>query len=196
MPSERPSVIVLGGVNGAGKTTASRRLLAEQLAVTSFVNADEIARGLNAFAPESVAMAAGRVLLQRLKELARERTNFAFETTLAGRTYLPVLAELQKAGYAIEIHYFWVRSADLAVRRVRNRVLAGGHGIPEPTVRQRYGRSVANFWTSYRGTAKAWYVYDNSGPTPNLIAAGTGFDPPEVGDAEAWELVRRMTGDA
>src|SRR6476646_7838788 len=128
MPFERPSVIVLGGVNGAGKTTASRRLLAEQLAVTSFVNADEIARGLNAFAPESVAMAAGRVLLQRLKELARERTNFAFETTLAGRTYLPVLAELQKAGYAIEIHYFWVRSADLAVRRVRNRVLAGGHG--------------------------------------------------------------------
>jgi predicted ABC-type ATPase len=196
MPTDRPTVIVLGGANGAGKTTSSRRLLAEQLAVMSFVNADELARGLSGFAPETAAIAAGRVLLQRVKELARERTSFAFETTLAGRTYLPFLRELKAVGYAVELHYFWLRSADLAVERVRKRVLSGGHGIPEPTVRQRYERSIANFWNRYRGMADAWWVYDNSGPTPNLIGAGSGFQPPEVDNPEAWNRFQRGRGNA
>jgi len=196
VPAERPTVIVLGGVNGAGKTTASRRLLAEQLAVTTFVNADEIARGLCAFAPETVAISAGRILLQRLKELAAERSGFAFETTLAGRTYVPFLKDLRGAGYAIEIHYFWLRSPDLAVDRVADRVRSGGHNIPEPTIRQRYERSRRNFWDAYRGTADAWYVYDNSDALPNLIAAGSGFESPEVGDQDAWNLFRRMVNDA
>jgi predicted ABC-type ATPase len=196
MPSGQPLVVVLGGVNGAGKTTSSRRLLAEQLSVLSFVNADEIARGLSAFAVETMAMAAGRILLQRVKELARDRADFAFETTLAGRTYLSFLKELKAIGYAVEIHYFWLRSADLAVERVRKRVSSGGHGIPEPTIRQRYERSVANFWTAYRGTADCWWVYDNSGPAPNLIGAGTGFELPGVGDPKAWAHFRKVTGDA
>jgi predicted ABC-type ATPase len=196
MPPDRPIVIVLGGVNGAGKTTSARRLLAEQLSVLSFVNADEIARGLNAFAPEAAAIAAGRVLLHRIKELAHERTSFGFETTLAGRTYLPFLKELKANGYTVEIHYFWIRSANLAVERVRKRVLSGGHGIPEQTIRQRYQRSIANFWTAYRETADAWWVYDNSGLTPNLIGAGTGFGPSEIGDPDAWEHFRRVTSDA
>lgn len=193
--AERPTAIVLGGVNGAGKTTSSRRLLAEQLAVTRFVNADEIARGLSAFAPETAAIAAGRILLRRVQELADERASLAFETTLAGRTYLSFLRELKGIGYAVEIHYFWLRSADLAVERVRKRVLSGGHGIPEPTIRQRDERSVRNFWVEYRGTADAWYVYDNSGPRPNLIAAGSAFKPPEVGDAEAWDSFRKGARD-
>src|SRR3954449_10006197 len=112
MPAERPTLIVLGGVNGAGKTTSSRRLLAEQLAVMSFVNADEIARGLSAFAPEAAAIAAGRVMLQRLNELAGERADFAFETTLAGKTYLPFLRRLREKGYVVEVHYLWLRSPD------------------------------------------------------------------------------------
>lgn len=196
MPAEQPTVIILGGVNGAGKTTSSRRLLAEQLVVTSFVNADEIARGLSAFAPETAAISAGRILLQRIKELANERTSLAFETTLAGRTYMPFLRDLRRVGYAVEIHYFWLRSADLAVERVRKRVMSGGHGIPEPTIRQRYEKSVRNFWTAYRGSADAWYVYDNSGASPALIAAGSGFEPAEVGDAETWALFRRRFEDA
>jgi predicted ABC-type ATPase len=102
----QPVAIVLGGVNGAGKSTAARALLAEQLAVTTFVNADEIARGLNAFAPEAVAFAAGRVMLARLRELAEVRASFGFETTLAGRTYLPFMRDLKRTGYAIELHYF------------------------------------------------------------------------------------------
>ena len=163
MPVDQPTVFVLGGVNGAGKTTSSRRLLAEQLAVTTFVNADEIARGLCAFAPETVAISAGRILLQRLKELAAERSGFAFETTLAGRTYGLFLKDLRGLGYAIEIHYFWLRSSDLAVDR---------------------------------GTADAWYVYDNSDALPNLIAAGSGFESAVVGDQDAWSLFQRTVNDA
>jgi predicted ABC-type ATPase len=196
MPPEQPIAIVLGGMNGAGKSTSARALLAEQLAVTTFVNADEIARGLNAFAPEAVAFAAGRVMLARLRELAEERADFAFETTLAGRTYLPYLRDLKRAGYVIELHYFWLRSVDLAIDRVRDRVLSGGHDIPQATIRQRYERSVRNFWSDYRGLADAWYAYDNSGAVPDLMAAGAGYDIREVGASNAWTQFLRMVGDA
>jgi predicted ABC-type ATPase len=195
MSPEQPTVIVLGGVNGAGKTTSSRRLLAEHLGVPSFVNADEIARGLNAFAPQDAALAAGRLMLQRLKELAQGRANFAFESTLAGRTYLPFLQELKLAGYTIEVHYFWLRFPELAVERVRNRVASGGHGIPEPTIRRRYGSSLRNFWRAYRGMADAWYVYDNSGGVPDLIAAGNGFGEELIGCAEARDLFGRLASN-
>ena len=186
MPDDRPTVIVLGGVNGAGKTTSSRRLLAEQLAVTTFVNADEIARGLSGFAPETAAVAAGRIMLERLNDLARQRADFAFETTLAGRTYLPFLRDLRASGYAVELYYFWLPSADVAVNRVRQRVRRGGHDIPEATVRRRYGKSSRNFWTAYRREADSWFVYDNGGPLPRLVGLGNGDVPAVVGDPDWW----------
>src|SRR5262245_12378962 len=150
MPPEQPMAIVLAGINGAGKTTAFQKLLADRLAVMCFVNADMIARGLNAIAPESAALQAGRVTLLRLRELRAERADFAFETTLAGKTYLPFLRQLRQDGYGIELYYFWLRTADLAITRVRIRVRSGGHDIPEDTIRQRYGRSLVNFWALYR----------------------------------------------
>jgi predicted ABC-type ATPase len=190
MPAERPTVIVLGGVNGAGKTTSSRRLLADQLGVTSFVNADEIARGLSAFAPEAAAIAAGRVMLRRLNELAAERAEFASETTLAGRTYLSFLRSLRNNGYVVELYYLWLHSPDLAIERVRARVRRGGHNIPEPTIRQRYGRSLNNFWNGYRLEADSWFVYDNSEDDPELMAAGTRGHKPEIADRSRWQTFR------
>jgi predicted ABC-type ATPase len=186
VPSERPTVIVLGGVNGAGKTTSAQKLLADRLGVRSFTNADEIARGLSGFAPERAAVAAGRIMLQRLNELARERVDFAFESTLSGRAYLAFLRNLRESGYAVEVYYLWLRSADLAITRVRQRVLRGGHNIPEETIRRRYGRSIQNFWTAYRREADSWFVYDNSGPVAALVAAGTGDDEAVVGDPGRW----------
>lgn len=196
MPPEQPTVIVLGGINGAGKSTSARTLLAEQLAVRTFVNADEIARGLNAFAPEAVAIAAGRVMLDRLRELSQARADFAFETTLAGRTYLPFLRGLRQDGYAVELYYFWLRSPELAVERVGARVRRGGHGIPESTIRQRYGRSLANFWTGYRPEADSWFVYDNSADEPVLLAAGSGVGSAEVADEAGWQSFRKAVPDA
>jgi predicted ABC-type ATPase len=191
-----PAVVVLGGINGAGKTTSSQTLLADQLAVLSFVNADTIARGLNAFRPEAVALQAGRVMPTRLKELAAERVDFAFETTLAGKTYLPFLRSLRENGYSVELNYFWLWSTDLALSRVRARVRQGGHNIPEATIRQRYGRTLSNFWERYRHEADAWYIYDNSEDKTVLIAAGHRGDLPEVGDPTSWKAFLEAVRDA
>jgi predicted ABC-type ATPase len=196
MPAEQPMAIVLAGINGAGKTTASMKLLGNRLAVMCFVNADMIARGLNAIAPESAALQAGRVMLQRLRELRAERADFAFETTLAGKTYLPFLRQLRQDGYGVELYYFWLRSADLAVTRVSIRVRSGGHNVPDDTIRLRYGRSLANFWTLYRHEADSWFVYDNSGFAPVLLAAGHRGDDPLVDEAESWHEFRKAAGDA
>jgi predicted ABC-type ATPase len=196
MRPEQPVVVVLGGINGAGKSTSARALLADQLAVTSFVNADEIARGLCALAPETVAFEAGRTMLHRLHELAEQRADFGFETTLAGRTYLSFLEGLRGVGYTVEMYYFWLRSADIAIQRVAARVRAGGHDIPEATIRQRYGRSPNNFWSAYRHLADAWYVYDNSATCVFLLAAGTHGEAPLVGDKPGWRTFLSAVGHA
>src|SRR4051794_29638502 len=124
-PGAAPVCIVLGGPNGAGKSTASRALLAETLRVMTFINADVIAQGLSGFKPESVAAEAGRIMLQRLHDLSARRADFAFETTLAGKTLAVWLRELRREGYAVHLVYFWLASADLAIARVAERVRAG-----------------------------------------------------------------------
>src|SRR5438105_9238006 len=131
MADNSPTVIVLAGPNGAGKTTASRTLLAETLRVMTFVNADVIAQGLAGFDPDSAAVEASRIMLERLHKLAEQRADFAFETTLAARSYAGWLKQLRDTGYTVHLCYFWLASADLAVARVAQRVRRGGHNIPE-----------------------------------------------------------------
>jgi predicted ABC-type ATPase len=118
------------GTQRAGKSTAGLPLLKETLGVTQFVNADIIAEGLSAFAPEGAALAAGKIMLNRLKELAASRTSFAFETTFAGKSYHRWLSSLVSEGYVFHILYLWLPTAEFAVARVKDRVLRGGHPIP------------------------------------------------------------------
>jgi predicted ABC-type ATPase len=125
MREPRPSVVILAGPNGAGKSTAAPALLQGALAVNEFVNADVIARGLSAFDPDAAALAAGRVMLTRLRELAAQRTSFAFETTLASRTFAPWLRDLAASGYDVHLFFLWLSSADLAIARVADRVRNG-----------------------------------------------------------------------
>ena len=187
-----PVVIVLAGSNGAGKTTASRSLLANTLKVMTFVNADVIAQGLSGFDPGAAAVRAGRIMLVQLKELAAQRANFAFETTLAGRTYASWLDSLRDSGYRVHLFFFWLNSPDLAVARVAARVKRGGHDIPATTIRQRYGRSIRNLSGLYMPVVTGWKVYDNSGESgPRLLATGKRDEPEVVCDPEAWHLVRR-----
>ena len=131
------NVVVLAGPNGAGKTTAARTLLAENLRLMTFVNADVIAQGLAGFDPDSAVVEASRIMLERLHLLAQRRQDFAFETTLAARSYASWLRELQQGSYQVHLVYFWLASADLAVARVAERVRLGGHDVPERTIRQR-----------------------------------------------------------
>lgn len=193
-PAPRPQVAVLAGINGAGKSTAAQHLLREALKIPSFTNADAIACGLNAFDVESVAAKAGRVMLEHLRELAAVRQSFAFETTLAGRTYARWLAELARDGYAVHLFYYWLRSPDMAVRRVAERVRAGGRHIPEETIRRRYSRSVRNFLELYRPVVPTWQVYDNSDWDRRLIAINNSyFDT--ILDQDAWDAFNRSADD-
>ncbi|MBD3562297.1 AAA family ATPase, partial [Planktothrix sp. FACHB-1355] len=133
-----PNLIVIAGPNGAGKSTVAPILLQETLGVNEFVNADAIAQGLSAFAPEAVAFQAGRIMLERLQQLANQRANFAFETTLASRTFAPWIANLRQAGYVFYLLFLWLPSPEVAIARVQQRVREGGHNVPEETIRRRY----------------------------------------------------------
>lgn len=182
-----PDVIILAGPNGAGKSTASEKLLQESCHVTEFVNADVIARGLSAFHPEGVAMAAGRIMLTRLRELATERKSFAFETTLASRTFAPWLKELVATGYTLKVFFFWLPSAEMAVRRVAQRFSTGGHSVPEDAIRRRYERGLDNLFESYLPMAEEWFVYDSSLRQATEIARGGPGMQCVIFDPEKWQ---------
>jgi predicted ABC-type ATPase len=185
-----PSVVVIAGPNGAGKTTISREVVALLLRIGEFVNADVIAQGLSGFNPERVAMQAGRLMLARLHELADQRQEFAFETTLASRTFAPWIAELVRSGYNFVLVFVWVSSPQLSVRRVRARVRRGGHSVPDEVVVRRYARGVSNFINLYLPLATRWRVLDNSNASgPRVIAYGARDETPTVLDQAAWDRI-------
>ena len=141
---QSPNVVVVAGPNGSGKSTAAPALFRDYLGITEFVNADVIAQGLSGFAAENAAMQAGRVMLERLRELARRNADFAFETTLASRTFAPRLEELRDAGYRTHLLFLWLPSPEMAVARVASRVQQGGHNVPDDIVIRRYHAGLRN----------------------------------------------------
>lgn len=169
-------VLVIAGPNGAGKTTFSRRYLQFAGAEIPFVNGDEIAARLNPEAPEAAAQQAGRIALKRMESYAAQRMDFAFETTLSGRSYARRLVRWREHGYRIGLVYLRLPSAHHVVRRVARRVTEGGHDIPEPVARRRFERSWHNFVELYRPIADEWLVYDTSSRSPTLVAASEQAD--------------------
>ncbi len=185
-----PQVIILAGPNGAGKTTAARGLLQDYLKLGEFVNADTIAAGLAAFAPDRAAFAAGRIMLARLHELAEQRANFAFETTMASRTFAPWLASLREDGYEVHAVYVWLKSQELAIQRVRHRVRHGGHNVPPDTIRRRYQSGLVNFLTLYMPIATTWICVDNSRRGDlRLVALGGESVPTIIHHASTWNTI-------
>lgn len=194
MPSPKsPRIVILAGPNGAGKTTSSAKLLHGELGVSEFVNADVIARGLSAFAPENVAFEAGRVMLNRLKELAAQRQDFAFETTLASRSYARWLKQLQGDGYEVMLAFFWLPSAEVAISRVAYRVQLGGHHVPDDIIRRRYVAGLKNLQNLYIPLANSWYVIDNrTRDQPVPIADGKLGAEPNVQQPELWREISKV----
>jgi predicted ABC-type ATPase len=188
---DSPQVIIIAGPNGAGKTSSSPFLLRNNPSISAFVNADAIAAGLSAFRPETVAIEAGRIMLRRIKDLSDQRESFAFETTLAARAYAPWLRQLRGTGYEFHLLFLWLRTAEVALGRVAERVRRGGHAIPEQEIRRRYQRGLTNLFDLYLPLADTWAVYDNSnaGATPSLIAAGRQEQPQRIAEPDSWRLL-------
>ena len=153
---------IIAGCNGAGKTTASFTILPEVLGCKEFINADEIAKGLSPFQPESVAMQAGRIMLARMDELLQKGETFAFETTLATKSYKQKIEWAQVNGYEVTLLFFWLDSPNMAKKRVAQRVAEGGHSIPTETIERRYHNGIANLFAIYMDMVDICYIFDNS----------------------------------
>src|SRR5262249_30561029 len=162
MAGSSPQLHIVAGPNGAGKTTFARRFLPTFAGVTQFINTDLIAAGLSPFEPGRVALAAGRLALNEIRRLASERADFAFETTLSGRTYEPMLREFREAGYSLQLYYLGLPAVNPALARVRDRVQHGGNDVPAEDVRRRYERGPRNFFHIYRSLCDSWTLFDNS----------------------------------
>ncbi len=185
-----PNVIVIAGPNGAGKSTLAPALLRDTVSVFEYVNADTIAEGLSAFAPEEASFDAGRVMLGRLHNLAADRKDFAFETTFASRFYATWLSELQGYGFKVNLVFLWLNNVDLAVERVRARVRSGGHDIPEPTIRRRYDRGLNNLVELYIPVANSWRVFDASPRIPREIVRFSDTEGVAIFDEELWKRIK------
>lgn len=195
-PAPQPRVVVLAGPNGAGKTTAAEFILHDALAVEEFVNADLIAKGLSVFDPEAAGIAAGRLMLARLRELAAHHRSFAFETTLASRTFAPWIADLRREqNFTFHVVFLWLPTSEFALDRVRQRVRSGGHDVPEATVRRRYQRGLVNFLNLYRPMADTWLCYDSSRASPRLVAHGGRAVGEQVLDRETWARILETDHD-
>lgn len=157
----KPQLYIIAGCNGAGKTTASFTVLPDLLHCREFVNADEIARGLSPFEPESVAIEAGRLMLQRIEYLLSENQTFAIETTLATRSYASLVRRAHQRGYVVALLYFWLKSPQVALERVAQRVSEGGHNIPADVVERRYWAGLRNLFEVYMPIVDTWSIYDN-----------------------------------
>lgn len=158
---DNPILYIIAGCNGAGKTTASYSVLPDLLDCREFVNADEIAQGLSPFNPESVAIEAGKLMLQRIQLLLSLNKTFAIETTLATRSYAGLVKKAKSQGYRVVLLFFWLPSPEMAINRVAKRVKEGGHNIPTETIIRRYWLGLQNFFEIFMPIVDLWIFYEN-----------------------------------
>jgi predicted ABC-type ATPase len=183
-------VVVVGRPNGAGKSTCAPALLRDLLGIEVFVNADEIARGLTGFAPERSAIEAGRIMLDRIHKLAEKRESFAFETTLASRSFAPFLQRCSDdLGYRTHLIFLWLPSPEHAVARVADRVRRGGHHVEEEVVRRRYRSGLRNLFELYEPLVDTWHVFDNGEDGPATLVAFRIDKKAQIHDHGRWQQI-------
>ena len=190
------NLYIIAGCNGAGKTTASYTVLPEMLGCREFVNADEIARGLSPFNPEGAAIQAGRLMIERVLQLMKDGQDFAFETTLATRSYIKLIRKAQSVGYFVSLLFFSLPSAEQAVKRVARRVSQGGHNIPKDVIYRRYEAGLRNLFQLYIPVVDFWSLYDNNTcPTMRIASGWRKGERLEVTEAERFAEMQRIYGE-
>ena len=170
--TESRKILILAGPNGAGKTTFATEFLPNEARCPAFVNADLIAAGLSPLEQSPASFRAGRLLLDMIEEYVAKGRSFAFETTLSGRGYASAIPRWRRRGYFVELLYLRLSAPEMAVSRVRRRVLEGGHDVPEAAIRRRFDTGWRNFEYTYRFLVDEWKIYDNSGPKAVLLDSG------------------------
>jgi len=189
-PPTNPQIYIIAGPNGGGKTTFAREFLPHYAKCYEFVNADLIAEGLSPFAAPAAAFRAGRLMLEQIYLLAQRRVDFAFETTLSGKSYLPLLRKLKKQGYSLHVFYLWIPSVDLALARIADRVRLGGHDVPEVIVRRRFSKCLWNLFHLYRPLLNSWLNLATTTERPRAIA-GEDHGTLHIHDEETYALLTR-----
>jgi predicted ABC-type ATPase len=165
-----PNIYIVAGPNGVGKTTFMEEFLPNYADCLHFVNADLIAAGLSPFSPEAAAIKAGRIVLDEIERHVDSGHDFAFETTLAGKSYVRLLKTVREKGYRIHLFFLWLQDVELAMKRIETRVKAGGHDVPSSDVKRRFYRGIHNLFHLYRPLLDFWMIFDNSGTTPQELA--------------------------
>lgn len=190
------NLYIIAGCNGAGKTTASFTMLPEMLKCREFVNADEIAAGLSPFNPEGVAIQAGRLMIDRIIHLLKEGESFAFETTLATRSYVKLIQQAQRRGYFVTLIFFMLNTPEQAVKRVERRVSMGGHNIPVDVIHRRYEAGLQNLFQLYMPVCNYWTLYDNSDCPAVKLASGCGEKNIEVLVPQRFQELQQKYGQS
>lgn len=185
-----PKLFIIAGPNGAGKTTAAKVLVPEVFKTDIFINADIIAAELHPLNPETVAIRAGRIMLERIQKTLSVHKTFAIETTLATKSYLNLIKQAQELGYEVILYFFYLPSVAIAKERVKMRVSEGGHNIPEDVIERRYTTGLINFF-QYILLANRWYMYENSHPVPNPVARGEMPDTVIIYNFDLWERLKK-----
>lgn len=189
------TLYIISGCNGAGKTTASFTLLPDIMDCKEFVNADEIAKGISPFQPERAAIDAGRIMIRRMEDLLKRGDDFAIETTLATKSYMEFIQRAHQLGYRVTLIYFWLHSVELAIERVKARVAAGGHHIPEDTIRRRYVSGNKNLSDLYLHVCDEWLIIDNSAVPPEVVANKGKDEKPTINNPELFKTITGLDAD-
>ncbi len=187
--AQAPVCRIFAGPNGAGKTTFALRYLPQVAPGTAFVNADLIAAGLSPLAPEQQLLAASRLFLQQIERHVIEGRDFAFETTLSGRSYPRLIQRLRSAGWRVELLYLALPNVELSRLRVAERVAHGGHAIAPADIARRFPRSLRNLLDVYAGAVDHARCFLNSGPVPDIVFVQDGAERTILNHAVYEQLV-------
>ena len=190
-----PNLYIISGCNGAGKTTASYTILPEILNCKEFVNADEIAKGLSPFQPETVSFHAGRIMLERINELLAQMVDFAIETTLTTLSYRKTIEVARTKGYTVTLLFFWLNEVNLAIERVKTRVTEGGHSIPEEVIVRRYHKGLKNLTGVFVNLCDYWLIIDNSSRPYAFIAEGNEEVETIIYNEEVWHKIKNANNE-